>query len=153
MNIGRESDAFAAFVEGVEVRLRVALTAVFGPETGRDAAAAALLYGWEHWDELSVMANPAGYLYRVGRSSQRRKKEPDWLPVPQASDPVIEPGLPAAIASLSEKQRIAVVLVHAYGWSRREVADLTGVSVSSLDTHLARGLSRLRGALGVQIDA
>ena len=99
------------------------------------------------------MENPAGYLYRVGRSSQRRKKEPDWLPVPQVSDPFIEPGLPAAIASLSEKQRIAVVLVHAYGWSRQETAKLTGVSVSSLDTHLARGLTRLRNMLGVEIDA
>ena len=126
---------------------------MFGQETGRDAAGAALLYGWEHWDRVSGMDNPVGYLYRVGRSSQRRKKEPSWLAVPAAVNPIAEPGLPKAIGSLSEKQRIAVVLVHAYGWKRQEVADLTGLSVSALDTHLARGLKRLRAVLGVEIDA
>lgn len=144
---------FEAFVERVESKLRVALTAVFGQESGRDAAAAALLYGWEHWDKVSQMGNPAGYLYRVGRSSQRRRLEPKWAPVPAEAEPVVEPGLPEAIGSLSEKQRIAVVLVHAYGWSRREVAALTGITTSALDTHLSRGLSRLRTALGVEIDA
>jgi DNA-directed RNA polymerase specialized sigma24 family protein len=64
--------------------------------------------------------------------------------------PVVEPKLPVALATLSEEQRIAVVMVHGYGWARREVAALTGVAVSTLDTHLARGLGRLRSVLGVQ---
>lgn len=146
-------DEFEAFFERIELRLRIALIAVFGQEAGRDAAAAALLYAWEHWDRVSDMDNPAGYLYRVGRSSQRRRKEPKWMAVPAATTPSVEPGLPAALGSLSEKQRIAVVLVHAYGWNRREVANLTGISLSSLDTHLSRGLRHLREALGVEIDA
>ena len=144
---------FEAFVERVESRLRISLTAVFGQEAGRDAAASALAYGWEHWDRVSAMENPVGYLYRVGRSSQRRHKEPVWYDVPEESMPSIEPGLPAAIAGLSERQRLAVVLVHAYGWERGEVAKLAGMSVSSVDTHLARGLSKLRQSLKVGTDA
>mgnify|MGYP001819091984 FL=1 len=142
--------SFEAFVVRVEPRLRVALTAVFGPDTGRDATAEALAYGWEHWDRVSAMENPVGYLYRVGRSSQRRRKQRRWLPVPQQVMPLVEPGLPAALASLSEKQRLAVVLVHADGWTRTEAAELMRVSVSALDTHLARGLERLRTQLGVE---
>lgn len=142
-------DEFEAFVERVEARLRIALVAVFGQEAGRDAAAEALAYGWEHWGDVSGMDNPVGYLYRVGRSSQRRRKELTWVEVPVDATPHVEPGLPAAIASLSEMQRLAVVLVHAYGWGRGEVAELGGVSVSSVDTHLARGLLKLRGSLGV----
>ena len=142
--------SFEAFVERVEPRLRIALTAVFGPDTGRDATAEALAYGWEHWQRVSAMDNPVGYLYRVGRSSQRRRKLRPWLPVPQHVMPTVEPGLPAALASLSEKQRLAVVLVHADGWSRTEAAELMRVSVSALDTHLARGLARLRTELGVE---
>ena len=153
MTAKSDRGAFEAFVEAVELRLRIALIAVLGQERGRDAAAAALLYAWENWDRVSAMANPAGYLYRVGRSSQRRRKEPAWMPVPEVVDPVIEPGLPDALATLSEKQRIAVVLVHAYGWSRQETAELTGISLSSLDTHIARGLSRLRNRLGVETNA
>ncbi|MGB7861350.1 MAG: hypothetical protein WBM90_12700 [Acidimicrobiia bacterium] len=73
MKANSDRVAFETFVELVEPRLRIALTAVFGQETGRDAAGAALLYGWEHWSRVSGMVNPAGYLYRVGRSSQRRE--------------------------------------------------------------------------------
>jgi len=144
---------FEAFVERVESRLRIALVAVFGQEGGRDAAAAALAFGWEHWDDVSVMENPVGYLYRVGRSSQRKHREPLWVPVPRDTTPHIEPGLPAAIGGLSPNQRLAVVLVHAYGWDRGEVAELGSMSVSSVDTHLARGLSKLRDSLGVDTHA
>jgi RNA polymerase sigma-70 factor (ECF subfamily) len=146
-------DEFEVFVERVESKLRIALTAVFGQEAGRDAAAEALAYGWEHWDEVSTMGNPVGYLYRVGRSSQRRPMQPSWVDVSSDTTPHVEPGLPSAIGKLSEKQRLAVVLVHAYGWDRSEVADLAQISVSSLDTHLSRGLSKLRDSLGVETHA
>lgn len=150
---GPSGGEFERFVAAVEARLRIALTALFGPEDGRDAAAAALAYAWEEWDRVSQMANPAGYLYRVGQSSQRRRKEPVWMAVPAEAAPLVEPGLPDAIGALSDKQRLVVVLVHAYGWDRREVAELTGVSMSAIDTHLARGLSKLRQSLGVQSHA
>jgi DNA-directed RNA polymerase specialized sigma24 family protein len=153
LSTSSDRSEFEAFVSATEPKLRVALAALFGQDQGRDATSAALLYAWEHWNTVSAMGNPAGYLYRVGRSSMRRHKEPRWLPVPAGGDPVIEPGLPAALAGLSEKQRLAVVLVHAYGWARRDVAELTGMSLTTLDTHLARGLARLRSSLGVGIDA
>lgn len=153
MTSGSVRADFEAFVSEVEQRLRLALTAVLGQDTGRDAASAALLYAWENWDRVSAMDNPAGYLYRVGRSSQRRKKEPRWLPVPSSAIPDVEPGLPEALSVLSEKQRLAVVLVHAYGWSRKETAEMIGMSTSTLDNHLARGLARLRTSLGAQTNA
>jgi RNA polymerase sigma-70 factor (ECF subfamily) len=153
MTQGPNRDEFESFVERVESRLRIALTAVFGQEPGRDAAAVSLAYGWEHWDEVSKLENPVGYLYRVGRSSQRRRKEPVWAAVPVDTTPNIEPGLPVAMGSLSEKQRLAVVLVHGYGWERSEVANLAQISVSSVDTHLSRGLSKLRYSLGVEANA
>ena len=59
-------DAFSTFVVEVEPRLRRALTATFGPEVGREAAAEALAYGWTHWERVGAMDNAAGYLYRVG---------------------------------------------------------------------------------------
>lgn len=147
---GPSRAAFEAFVAHFEKPLRIALVAVFGQDDGRDAAAAALAYAWEHWDRVSRMDNPAGYLYRVGRSSQRRRKEPRFVAASHQSMPDVEPALPSALAGLSEKQRIAVVLVHGYGWQRSEVAAMTGSSVSSIDTHLSRGLGKLRISLGVE---
>ena len=64
----------------------------------------------------------------------------------------MEPGLLAALARLSPRQREVVVLVDAFEWTHREVADLLGIRASSVQTHLERGLARLRAALGVSED-
>lgn len=149
--VDRDSEeSFTVFVKETEPRLRHALVAVFGQERGREATAEALAYAFENWDRVEGMENPAGYLYRVGRSrSPLDRLRPRFLPVPAEEIPDVEPGLPDAIQRLSEKQRVAVVMVHAYGWSREETALLMGVSVSTVDTHLQRGLASLRGELGV----
>jgi Sigma-70, region 4 len=47
----------------------------------------------------------------------------------------------------------AVVLVHGYGWTPREVAELTGIAPTSVQNHVERGLARLRAALEVRQDA
>ena len=65
-------EAFTSFVVEVELRMRRALVAALGVEAGREATADALTYGWEHWGRVSLLENPAAYLYRVGRSKGRR---------------------------------------------------------------------------------
>lgn len=146
-------EPFTAFVKKTEPQLRHALVAVFGQEQGREATAEALAYGWEHWDRVEAMGNPAGYLYRVGRSHKPKSVVSTFVPVPIDRQPEVEPGLPGALGALSEKQRLAVVMVHAYEWSRDEVAAMLGISVSTLDTHLRRGLAKLRDGLGVESHA
>jgi RNA polymerase sigma factor (sigma-70 family) len=67
-------------------------------------------------------------------------------------DTRFEPGLEPALASLSRRQRQAVVLIHGYGYTQRETAALLGVSASSVQNHMERGLAKLRFALGVDND-
>lgn len=144
-------DEFEAFVRETEPRLRRALVAAFGFEEGRDAAAEALAYAWEHWDKLRAVTNLPGYLYRVGRTAAlRRKRTPVLHDSDGWSEHHFEPGLPGALASLSQRQRIAVVLVHGYGYTLREAAEITGITRSSVQIHAARGLARLRANLGIQ---
>jgi len=146
-------DRFTDFVEETEPRLRFALAAALGQEQGREATAEALAYAWEHWEEIQPMDNPAGYLYRVGRSRGRfRRRRRVFAEVPSNHQPAVEPHLPRAVARLSERQRVAVVLVHGFGWTRPEVAELLGISVSAVNAHVQRALSKLRTALGVEID-
>jgi RNA polymerase sigma-70 factor (ECF subfamily) len=149
--LARELDeSFTAFVRETEPRLRHALVAAFGQDRGLEATANALAYAFENWDRIGRMENPAGYLYRVGRSrAPFEGVRPRFAPVPVEHVPNVEPGLPAALRRLSEKQRVAVVMIHGYGWSREETASLMGLSMSTVDTHLQRGLSMLRRALGV----
>jgi RNA polymerase sigma factor (sigma-70 family) len=73
--------------------------------------------------------------------------------IPDDEQPMVEPGLAPALASLSERQRLVVVMVHALGWTHRETAEFLGLSTSSVQKHLERGLSRLRHSLGVEVDA
>ena len=46
-----------------------------------------------------------------------------------------------------------MVLVHGYEWTLREVAELTGVTISTVQTHVERALAKLRAALEVVDDA
>ena len=111
-----------------------------------------LTYAWQHWDRASAMENPAGYVYRVAQSRSRGRRQRVVFPVPSPGMPDIEPGLGAALRQLPERQRVAVLLVHGWGWTHQEVADLMDVGVSTVRNHLARGLDRLRSELGVRLD-
>jgi RNA polymerase sigma factor (sigma-70 family) len=145
---------FEAFVLITEPPLRRALIAAYGYEDGREATAEALAYAWEHWTRVREMGNAPGYLFRVARTSAARGRRWGRRPPPQLngapdSEYAFEPGLPAALASLPERQRLAVVLVYGFGYTLREVADLTGIKTTTVQNHLERGLRRLRARLGV----
>lgn len=146
-------DSFTRFARDVEPRLRIALSAAVGQDLGMDATAEALAYGWEHWDRLKSMDNPAGYLYRVGRSSVPRQKRVALRPVPFNHVPEVEPALPTALAKLSDRQRVVVVLVHGFDWKHDEVASLLDVDTATVATHLRRGLAKLRKSLKVETHA
>ena len=145
---------FRSFVSEVEPRLRRALVAAYGHDRGRDAAAEALAYAWEHWKDVSEMANPAGYLFRVGQSRTRRPRH--GAPLFSATSPElpwVEPALPGLLARLPERQRVAVCLVHGYGFTYQETAELMGIGVSTVQKHVERGLARLRERLEVTDNA
>lgn len=113
---------FSRFVARVERRLSRALIATYGPEVGRESARDALVYAWEHWERVSTMENPVGYLFRVGQSRSRsyRRRRVLFPSVNVAELPHVEPGLPQALEELSENQRTALVLIHVEGLSERE---------------------------------
>jgi RNA polymerase sigma-70 factor (ECF subfamily) len=142
---------FVEFCEQVQPKLRHAFAARYGAADGADATAEALAYAWEHWDRVREMDNPAGYLYRVGSSRTRRIRRgaPVLVDLADSSLPDVEPGLPDALARLSERQRLAVVLVTGFGWTLSEVAELLDLSVSTVQNHVERGLANLRRVLGV----
>lgn len=72
------------------------------------------------------------------------------MTVTAAEVPWIEPGLRPALAALSERQRIVVALIHGMGMSFGEMADLIGVTKSSVQTHERRAMKSLRRSLGVK---
>jgi DNA-directed RNA polymerase specialized sigma24 family protein len=143
---------FEEFARSEGVRLRAALVAAYGAQTGMDSAAEAIAYGWEHWERVGSMENPSGYLFRVGQNAARRSpRRTAYLPAPTPDElPSFDPGLLPALARLTESQRVTVVLVHGYGWSQTETARLLDVSHATVRTHLARALAHLQNALEVR---
>lgn len=147
---------FEELAAGLVPRLTRAFAAAYGIERGQEALAEALAWASEHVDELLAMDNPGGYLYRVGQSRSRPRPqvesrvgradfpEPSTLGLPDT-----EPGLAEAVSSLSEQQRICVLLIVVDEWTYQEVADLLDVTRSSVQSHVERGMKRLRAAMGV----
>jgi DNA-directed RNA polymerase specialized sigma24 family protein len=146
-------DSFTEWATEAEPRLRHALTASFGPQVGKEAAAEALSLAWERWDQIKVKDNPTGYVYGIGRNKARRMsrvRKVDFGEVPIGQLPEVEPGLPAAMADLPDRQRTVLMLLHGYQWTMSEVAALLGTTKSTIQKHAERGLARLRNTLGVE---
>ena len=137
---------FEKFVSGSGPRLRSALVSLLGVDRGQEATYDALAHGWENWVKVSRMENPVGFLYVVGRNHARRAmKQRVVLPEPPADrTPWIEPALASSLAGLPSRQRQAAMLVHGYGWTLSEVAELLDVSKSTVQKHVERGCVMLR---------
>jgi len=152
----READGFAKFIDAHEQRLRQAFASLLGPTVGREATVEALSYGWEHWERVSAMDNPVGYLYVVGREratrhARRRRDIPSECPFQASADPVMwyEPALPGLVEELSNRERQVVMLLHGFEWSMSEIAELLEMSKSSVQSYADRAMAKLRRGLGV----
>lgn len=144
-----DATGFEEFAREAHPRLVRALAPIRG-ESALDAAAEALAYAWEHWSDVRDLANPVGYLYRVGQSRTRTRRVPQ-LPAPETIGlPDIDPRLIPALLRLPDTQRAAVWLVHACQWHYAEVADALGTTTSMVGNHVARGMARLREELEVK---
>jgi DNA-directed RNA polymerase specialized sigma24 family protein len=146
------SKTLSSFVDENETRLRNALTARFGSDVGREAAAESLAHGWEHWDRLHSMDDPIAYLYAVGKDRRRRtsKSRHVVLPtVPVERAPPLEPGLPQAVADLPDRHRVVVLLLHGYDWTHSEIAEVLDISRSSVKRHGDRAIETLERNRGV----
>lgn len=143
----------------IETRARIhrAFVARYGTSIASELTSEVVAWAWEHKHELEAMENPTGYLYRVGQSKSRRllrwRRSVVALPPEKRDDthdPVVEPGLEIALASISAEQRQAVILVHCFGWTQPEVAEMLEVELHIVRNRVHRGLAALRESLGVQ---
>ncbi|MFQ5966222.1 MAG: sigma factor-like helix-turn-helix DNA-binding protein [Acidimicrobiia bacterium] len=151
IEIGSARDAYRAFVEDVGPRLRLALISAFGPDMGAKATADALVWGWEHWERLAAMDTPAAQLYQVGERKIPRMRRPQ-LPAPLVSAQSIRPALPRALERLTAQQRALVLLMHGYGWTRRDASDTLGINRSLARRYLDQALADLREELDPGLD-
>jgi RNA polymerase sigma factor (sigma-70 family) len=150
---GDEDGGFEQLLAVEGLRVRRALRARYGAELGTEAWADTVAWAWEHRDAVSSMANPAGYLYRVGQSAAkvytRWRRRPKFVPDEPVhdADVVFDAELFDALAHLNVNQRVSVLMVHGYGSSYADVAEVLNISVAAVTNHVHRGLNRLRNQL------
>lgn len=143
---------FDTFTTDEGTHLRRALVAAYGPEDGADLYADAMERAWQEWSTVSVMANPAGYLWRVAQSSYRQYRR--WSRKPKfpsrlmlERNDLTDRDLFLSLGSLTEDERVAVVMIHAHGATYQEVADLLDIPITTVNNLVHRGLKRLRNDL------
>ena len=61
--------------------------------------------------------------------------------------------LPRMLASLTEEERVAMVLCYAYGMSHREITELTEMPLGTVKSHIRRGVARIRDRFDLRTSA
>lgn len=141
---------FDELVNQVRSQLLPVLWSKWGVEVGGDICCEVEEYAWTHRQRLLNMPNALGYLYRVSQSKARRYTRwskrtmfPSRFPDVVHEDPQLHDML-QMLSTLSPDQRTCVLLVHGFGWTYNEVANLLGMKRSEVNNHVHRGMSRLR---------
>ncbi|HEX5613793.1 MAG TPA: sigma-70 family RNA polymerase sigma factor [Acidimicrobiia bacterium] len=146
---------FEEFFEQEQGRLLRALAVITGSRReAEDLAQSAFVKVFERWDRVAVMDEPAGYLHRTAmnlfRNQHRRARlalrravgigpEQDVFKPVEDRDVAVR-----ALAALTTRQRAALVLTEALGYSGEEAGRLLGIKASTVFalTHQARAALR-----------
>jgi RNA polymerase sigma-70 factor (ECF subfamily) len=143
--------AFDSFFEAEQDRLLRALALITGSRSeAEDIAQEAFTRVFERWERVGVMEDPAGYLHRAAmnlfRSQYRRaarglRRAVGLGPQRDVFEEVDDRDRAVrALATLTPRQRAALVLTEGLGYSGEEAGELLGVKASTVYalTHQAR---------------
>lgn len=146
---------------------RQVLACVFGlsqPGSAEDLTQEAFLAASQRWDEVGALDNPGAWVRRVAinraaSAYHRRRAEARAILrlsgrnheiVPPMSAPAEE--VWTAVRLLPRRQREAIVLCLVAGYSRSEAAEMMGVGVETVKSHLQRGRQTLAGILKESVE-
>jgi RNA polymerase sigma factor (sigma-70 family) len=118
----------------------------------------AFLALWERWDRVAGVDDPTGYLYRTAMNVFRKRYRRTRLALRRSfvAAEEIEPfagiderqDLISALASISPRQRAALVLTDILGYSSEETAKILGVKAATVRGLASRGREALRQTVG-----
>ena len=139
------------FVQESDTLLRLLCVILGSRSQAEDVAQEALTKVFERWDRVGGMENPAGYLFTVAMNQARSEHRKAARALKRlvrstpANDDVFAPvedrdEALQALAVLTPRQRAALVLTEALGYSGEEAATLLGIKASTVYalTHQAR---------------
>jgi RNA polymerase sigma factor (sigma-70 family) len=108
--------------------------------------------GWLHRITTNLFLDRARRATRIrmdgfAEGAEHQLLGSEILPEDAVHDAEFDPDIEAALASLPEKFRVAVVLCDVEGLSYDEIAEVLGVKVGTVRSRIHRGRTQLRDAL------
>jgi RNA polymerase sigma-70 factor (ECF subfamily) len=165
----------AAFEELIRRHERLALGVAYGvlhdAQLAGDVAQEAFLKAWRRLDDLAQAGSFAAWLCGIVRNlcvDQRRRKRVAICGLEEARGEADvrspDPGeamdrrergqrVAAALQTLDETTRSAMVLRYYENLSSREIADLLGMTSAAVDMRLMRGRQALKERLSVEVQS
>jgi RNA polymerase sigma-70 factor (ECF subfamily) len=146
--------AFTDFYRESRPRVVRALALTLGDtDLAAEATDEAMTRACQRWDQVHIMANPGGWVYRVGlnwaRSVLRRRRlnrQPLYQPSVGAPE-IGEPAVHRALAELSVDHRAVVVCRYLLGWTVEETANALDMPVGTVKSRLNRASKQLAARL------
>jgi len=140
---GGTPTSFEAFFEAERIRLYRVMFAITGSrQEAEDISQEAFLRVWERWDRVTSLEEPVGYLHRTAMNVFRDRRRRLVLGLKRALRPAaardeleaVETRSVAAdvLASLTPRQRAAIVLTEALGYSADEAGSILGIKGSTV---------------------
>jgi RNA polymerase sigma factor (sigma-70 family) len=159
VRVGRadEHASFEAFFEGQAPTLFRRLYLITGDVSeAEDIMQEAFIVIFERWDRVRRMDDPEGYLYKVAFNSQKKRSRRAALmlrrtirmaPAPDDFAAVEDRTMvSAALASLTPRQRTALVLTELLGFPSDEAAAIMNVRPATVRTLAHQGRKAMREA-------
>jgi RNA polymerase sigma-70 factor (ECF subfamily) len=159
-----EDAAFAALFEHYNVRIFRYLERIVGsPEVGRDLTQDTFVAAWRSLPSLQDTGRFGPWLYRIAtnmaRLHLRRARLVRWLPWGASDQPIagahlslVDPEeqigqsewVRLALAEVTPKYRVCLLLQLEGGFSQREIAHLLDVTEKSVSSYISRGRQQFR---------
>ena len=156
------ASSFEVFVDAESARFHGALRLLTRDRAeAEDLMQEALLRVWERWEHVRALDDPTGYLYRTAMNLHRKRlrraalairhaisrPHRDELHEIESRDEVLR-----ALATLSPRQRLSLVLMDLLDYSSEDAARLMGVTATTVRVLASQGRAALRDTLGGEVD-
>jgi RNA polymerase sigma-70 factor, ECF subfamily len=158
------ASTFEAFVDAETARFHGALRLLTRDRTeAEDLMQDAYLKVWERWHQVRSLDDPTGYLYRTAMNLFRKRRRRAAVairhaigprpPRDQLDDVESRDEVLRALATLSPRQRVSLVLTDLLDFSSEEAGQLMGVKATTVRVLASQGRAALRSDTGDDLDA
>jgi RNA polymerase sigma-70 factor (ECF subfamily) len=158
------ASTFEAFVDAETARFHGALRLLTRDRTeAEDLMQDAYLKVWERWHHVRSLDDPTGYLYRTAMNLNRKRRRRAAVairhairprpPRDQLDDVESRDEVLRALATLSPRQRMSLVLTDLLDYSSEEAGQLMGVKATTVRVLASQGRAALRSDTGEDLDA